>query len=207
MTGFWHCQSAIWRAWSCNSVIKLRNSKSVCWRIENAHTPSSLSRGKREPREKTGNPPGAPKGHEGTTRPMPEPNKIVDVEPKSRCACCGKKLEKPTGFLERIITDLPEILPLLITLFRLPVQVCKKCGTKNIATHPDLPPNGQFGYNTLALVAMLRHKGRLPCEKVADFLENVFHLKIIPVLFCPNSFPFFYFFQKFLFLFVEFQKS
>jgi hypothetical protein len=147
---------------------------------ENAHTPSSLSRRKREPREKTGNPPGAPKGHDGTTRPTPEPNKVVDIEPRKRCAGCGEKLGKPTGFLERIITDLPEILPLLVTLFRLPVQVCKKCGTKNVPSHPDLPTNGQFGYNTLALVSMLRHKGRLPCEKVADFLENVFHLKISP---------------------------
>jgi transposase len=147
---------------------------------ENAHTPSSLSRRKREPREKTGNPPGAPQGHEGTTRPVPEPNKTVNVEPAERCSCCDEKLEKPTGFLERIITDLPDILPLLVTLFRLPVQVCKKCRTKNIATHSDLPTNGQFGYNSLALVAMLRHKGRLPCEKVADFLENVFHLKITP---------------------------
>lgn len=147
---------------------------------ENAHTPSSLSRRKREPREKTGNPLGAPKGHEGTTRPVPEPNRIVEAKPAKRCAGCNAKLGKPTSFLERIITDLPEILPLLITLFRLPVQICKKCGTKNIATHPDLPPKGLFGYNTLALVAMLKHKGRLPYEKIGDVLENLFHLKITP---------------------------
>lgn len=147
---------------------------------ENAHTPSSLSKRKKEPREKTGNPPGAPKGHAGTTRPVPEPNRIVEAKSIERCVGCNEKLEKPTSFLERIITDLPEILPLLITLFRLPVQVCKKCGTKNIATHPDCPPKGLFGYNTLALVAMLRHKGRLPCEKTANILENIFHLKISP---------------------------
>lgn len=147
---------------------------------ENAHTPSSLSRRKREPREKTGNPPGAPKGHEGTTRSVPAPNKIVDVKPRERCACCNAKLGKPIHFLERIITDLPEILPLLVTLFRLPVQICKKCGTKNVPTYSDLPANGQFGYNALALISMLRHKARLPCEKVSDFLENVFHLKISP---------------------------
>lgn len=147
---------------------------------ENAHTPSSLSRRKREPREKTGNPSGAPKGHEGTTRPVPEPNKIVEAKPAKRCAGCNAKLGKPTSFLERLITDLQDILPLLITLFRLPVQICKKCGAKNIATHPDLPPNGQFGYNTQALVSMLKHKGRLPYDKIVDFLENIFHLKITP---------------------------
>lgn len=147
---------------------------------ENAHTPSSLSRRKREPREKTGNPPGAPMGHEGSTRPIPEPNQIVNVKPAKWCAGCNAKLDEPTSFLEKIITDLPEILPLLITLFRLPIQVCKKCGAKNVATHPDLPSNGQFGYNTLALVAMLKHKGRLPYKKLANVLENIFHLKITP---------------------------
>jgi len=147
---------------------------------ENAHTPSSLSRRKREPREKTGNPPGAPKGHEGITRPVPEPNRIVEAKPVKRCVYCNEKLGKPTSFLERIITDLPEILPLLITLFRLPVQICKKCGTKNTATHPDCPPNGLFGYNALALVGMLKHKARLPYKKVSDVLENLFHLKITP---------------------------
>lgn len=147
---------------------------------ENAHTPSSLSRRKREPREKTGNPPGAPKGHEGTTRPVPTPNRIVGVKPAKKCMHCNTKLGRPTRFLERITTDLPEIAALLITLFRLPVQICKKCGTENIATHPDLPPKGLFGYNTLALVATLKHKARLPYKKVSEVLENIFHLTITP---------------------------
>ena len=147
---------------------------------ENAHTPSSLSRKKREPREKTGNPLGAPKGHEGTTRPTPKPNRFIDVKPMKKCMNCNAKLGTPIGFLKRILTDLPMIADLIVTLFRLPVCICKKCGAKNIATHPELPAKGCFGYNTLALVAMLKHKARLPYELVADVLENIFKLKITP---------------------------
>ena len=147
---------------------------------ENAHTPSSLSRRKREPRERTGNLRGAPVGHEGTTRSTPEPNIVVDAKPVEKCRSCNAKLGKPTSILERILTDLPSIAPLIVTLFRLPVHVCKKCGTKNVASHPDCPPKGLFGYNTLALVALLKHKARLPYKKVSEVLENLFGLKITP---------------------------
>ena len=42
---------------------------------ENAHTPPSQQR-KYPKRESSGNQVGAPKGHEGTTRPAAEPNKF-----------------------------------------------------------------------------------------------------------------------------------
>jgi len=147
---------------------------------ENAHTPSSRSRRERKPREPTGKPRGAPKGHEGTTRPVPEPNRVVDVGPMKKCSNCDAKLGSPSVFLNRILTDLPMIADLIVTLFRIPVCVCKKCGTKNVASHPDLPAKGQFGYNVIALVGMLKHKARLPYELVVEVLENIFKLKISP---------------------------
>src|SRR3989344_8428877 len=51
---------------------------------ENPHTPPSLKWKKRKPRKPSGKI-GAPLGHEGTTRPQPEPDKIVDVAPLKKC--------------------------------------------------------------------------------------------------------------------------
>ena len=56
-------------------------------KYENPHTPPSLNREKRAPKEPSGKL-GAPKGHEGVTRPEPEPDKIVDVEPLENCPKC-----------------------------------------------------------------------------------------------------------------------
>lgn len=147
---------------------------------ENANTPPSKSRRERKPREPTGNPRGAPKGHEGTTRETPEPNRFVEVEPLEKCAKCKEPLDEPDGFLERLITEFPFMPKLLVTLFRLPIHTCKNCGAENVASHPDCPQKGLFGYNILALVAMLKHKARLPYRKVSEILENIFHLKIAP---------------------------
>ena len=58
---------------------------------ENAHTPPSLRR--RYPkREPTGNPVGALKGHPGTTRPAPEPDRVVDVK-QAACTICQYQKE------------------------------------------------------------------------------------------------------------------
>lgn len=161
-------------------VIEVADLKKRLLAYENSNTPPALSRRKRKPREPTGNPRGAPKGHEGTTRAIPEPDKTVDVAPLKNCANCKKPLDEPDGFLDRLITEFPFIPELFVTLFRLPIHTCKNCGAENIASHPNCPEKGLFGYNILALVAMLKHKARLPYRKVSEILESLFHLKITP---------------------------
>jgi transposase len=159
---------------------KIAGLEKLLLAYENANTPPSKSRKQRKPREKTGNPRGAPVGHEGTTRETPEPNRVVDVEPLERCGKCKALLDEPDNFLERLITELLIRPEFLVTLFRLPVHKCKKCGAENIASHPECPGKGLFGYNIMALVAMLKHKARLPYAKVSSVLKNIFQLEIPP---------------------------
>ncbi len=147
---------------------------------ENSDTPPSKSRKERRPREPTGNPRGALSGHEGTTRETPEPDKVVGVEPLKKCKNCKTELEVSDSFLDWLITELLFNPELLVTLYRLPVHTCKNCGTKNIASHPDWPQKGLFGYKVMALVAMLKHKARIPYAKISSVLENLFNLKFTP---------------------------
>ncbi len=165
-------------------VMQLRNEveelKKRLLAYENAHTPPSLRKGWRKPPSQGLGKTGAPKGHEGTTRPEPTPDKVVDVAPLKRCPSCNTKLEKPTGFEKRIIEEIPEPQPVLAIQYNLPRQTCPCCGLEIITTHPDCPDTGRFGFNTQANVALLKYDGRLPHRKVAEALKRDHQLEITP---------------------------
>lgn len=146
---------------------------------ENAHTPPSRD-GRRYPkREPTGNPAGAPKGHQGATRPIPQPDEIVDVK-QERCSSCSHRLGKPMKILKRIIEDIPEPQPIKATQYNVHAYLCRNCAELNIASHPDLPAEGRFGYNLMAEVASMKYEDRLPYMKIADTLNRRYHLSITP---------------------------
>lgn len=155
---------------------------------ENSNTPSALSKRKRKPRERTGNPLGAPRGHEGITRPTPEPDKIVDIAPLKNCPKCQAELGKPEYYERQLREDTPEPQPVTVTLFRLPHQTCACCGTEIVASHPDCPNTGRFGNNLLAHVTLLKYDGRLPHRKIAEALERDYKLRITPATVTQPSF-------------------
>ncbi len=147
---------------------------------ENAHTPPSLRKGWRKPPVHGSGKLGAPVGHEGTTRPEPKPDKIVNVAPLKRCPSCNTKLEKPTGFEKRIIEEIPEPQPVLAIQYNLPRQTCPCCGLEIITTHPDCPNTGRFGFNAQAHVALLKYDGRLPYQKITEALKRDHQLEVTP---------------------------
>jgi transposase len=148
-------------------------------RYENPHTPPSLKREKREPKEPFGKL-GAPIGHKGVTRPEPKPDKIVDAKPLEKCPACKSELGEPDGIAKQFREDIPRSTPYFVTLFNLPYHYCKNCGTFCIAQHPDCPEKGRFGYNLLSNISLLKFDGRLPHRKIVEALKRDFELKITP---------------------------
>jgi len=147
---------------------------------ENANTPPALSKRKRKPREPTGNPRGAPKGHEGTTRENPVPDKTVEVAALENCPNCHSKLAAPHYIEPRYVEEIPRPQPVTVTLFRVPHQTCACCGLEIVALHPDCPESGRFGYNTQTTVALLKYDGRLPHRKIVESLKRDYELGITP---------------------------
>ena len=145
---------------------------------ENAHTPPSLRR--RYPkREPSGNPVGAPKGHHGATRPIPLPDKVIDVK-QERCSSCKHALGKPMKILKRIIEDLPEPQPITVIQYNVHTYLCRNCAEVNIASHPDIPAEGRFGKNLQAQVALMKHEDRLPLRKIVATLNRQHNLGLTP---------------------------
>lgn len=147
---------------------------------ENAHTPSSQRRERKYPkREKSSKGVGAPKGHSGTTREIPKPNRFKTLK-LSKCPCCNEKLGKPRSIHKKVIEDIPEPQPLVVTEFTIPHYFCKNCKKKIIPTYPDLPEQGRFGPNLQAQISLMKYEDRLPLRKIRDALNRQYNLSLTP---------------------------
>ncbi len=145
---------------------------------ENAHTPPSQQR-KYPKRESSGNQIGAPKGHVGITRAVAKPNKFEVLKLVS-CPHCNRRLGKPRSIKEKIIEDIQEPQPLIITQFTIPHYVCNHCNAEVIPSHPGLPGEGRLGPNLQTQIALMKYEDRLPYRKIANTLNRQYGLQLTP---------------------------
>jgi len=147
---------------------------------ENANTPPSQRRYpiQRDGGQRTGKRfSGAPKGHPGTTRPVPKPDVVVKPEWKN-CPRCGGRLGKPAVVKHHIIEDIPKPQPVVVRDLQEFEGDCPKCGAHVVSKHPDCPPDGRFGKNTLVQTSLLKFEERLPHEKIREVLERQHGLSV-----------------------------
>jgi len=145
---------------------------------ENAHMPPSQQR-KYPKRETTGNKIGAPKGHEGITRPIPKPNRFERLELKE-CPHCKKQLGRPRSIEKKIIEDIPEPQPLIITEFTIFHYFCAHCNAEIIPSHPGLPDEGRLGPNLQAEITLMKYEDRLPHRKIVQTLNRQHGIQLTP---------------------------
>ena len=144
---------------------------------ENAHTPPSRDNRHYPKQEKSNNHVGAQKGHEGTTRETPEPNRFKELK-LSKCPDCGKQLGRLRSMHKKIIIDIPEPRPLNITEYTIPIYFCNHCSQQVIPIDYGLPSEGIFGPNIMAEIALLKNEDRLPYSKIAAILNRQYGLKL-----------------------------
>lgn len=143
---------------------------------ENAHTPSSRKIFKQKPRQSNGKI-GRPEGVKGSTRTIPKPDRYVEKKFDS-CPKCKGNLE--LLYKEsKIIEDIPEPQPVIVTEFISNHYHCNNCG-EVIAKPEDCPDSGRFGNNALAHCSLTRYEDRLPFRKIHDFLKRSHNIEITP---------------------------
>jgi transposase len=99
---------------------------------ENAHTPPSLRRGrnrKKDPDRKNNGKPGQKIGHKGVTRPYAAPDSLVEVT-VDRCPDCGADLGAPFRIDSKIIEEIPEPQPIIVTEYKIAYYRCPCCQKK-----------------------------------------------------------------------------
>lgn len=146
-------------------------------RYENPHVPPSMTERKPPHNGQSNGKPGRKPGHEGTTRPQPEPTEHIESKLES-CPHCNAPMGEPTRTERRVVEDIPEPQPAKVTEFVINHYHCKKCGNDITAVHPDMPKEGRIGKNAQALTSILKFEDRLPVRKIQDFLKQQYGLAL-----------------------------
>jgi transposase len=151
-------------------------------KYENAHTPPSMRRGRNRRRnqdEDNKGKPGQKMGHAGVTRPYAKPDRQVELT-VDRCPDCGTDLGDPFRIDSKIIEEIPEPQPVIVTEYKIAHYVCSCCRKEVVAADSSCPHEGKFGNNVNAQVTLLKYEDRLPHRKIKDALERLYDLKMSP---------------------------
>ena len=146
---------------------------------ENPHTPSSKQRfkGNSGSDSSSNKRRGAPKGHKGATRKMPEPDEVLPV-PSDHCPECGCDPGVPKGFETVTVEELPPPQKIKVTQYELYTYECPHCGLNFSSKHKDCPQKGIFGVNLLTHITTLKYHLRGVLRKIQDYLKYVYDFDI-----------------------------
>lgn len=142
---------------------------------ENAHTPPSKQRFKKNPPNEPKGKLGAKIGHEKWERPEPTPTQTIE-HTETNCPKCNHKLGKPVKVDRKIVEDLPNPQPVIVTEHLINHYKCKHCGKK--VTPKVKLPRGSFGYNLQTEIVLLNVDSRLPLRKIKSTLQRKYNLSI-----------------------------
>lgn len=148
---------------------------------ENPHTPSSQQRFKGNT-SGTANPAGkrgAPPGHHGATRIVPEPDEILPVT-MDHCPRCGSYLGRSIGVESRTIEEIPPPQKIQVTRYDLHKYVCPGCGYEITATHKDCPKVGNLGVRLMTVITMAKFHQRGVLRRIQETLWGQHSFAISP---------------------------
>ena len=129
--------------------------------------------------KKSRNPLGAPKGHKGYARHIPERIDYVKTLILSRCPHCKTKLTGKTQEVRsRHVTDIKLTSKVKNTRYDIHRKYCPTCKKLVEPEVPNVLPHARFGLNLMLLIMYLKLGLRLPCNKVCDFLQTMYNLII-----------------------------
>ncbi|MBI3443697.1 IS66 family transposase [Candidatus Woesebacteria bacterium] len=118
--------------------------------------------------------------HNGKTRDIPKPDRVIEVSLDS-CPGCGGKLQGWDSFVSHIVEDI--VLPATKTTVSQYLKrryYCSNCQKEIVPTHPDEIPNSHFGMATLSLILILKQKLHLPLSGIIFLLKNIWGLSLTP---------------------------
>ena len=161
---------------------KIKELEARLAQYENAHTPPSLRRGRNRKKDQDKNnkgKPGQKVGHKGLTRPYATPDRQVEVT-MDRCPDCGTDLGSPFRIDSKIVEEIPEPQPIIVTEYKIAHYRCPCCRKEVAAKDPGCPHEGKFGNNVIAQATLLKYEDRIPHRKIHDAMVRIFGLKISP---------------------------
>lgn len=122
---------------------------------------------------------GAQKGHKGYARRIPERIDFILPLTITSCPHCNSSLRgKIVSPRSRTVTDIKLITETINTRYELKGKWCSTCKKVVYPNIPDVLPRARFGINLMLLIMYLRLGLRLPGNKVCEYFQTLYNLKI-----------------------------
>lgn len=128
--------------------------------------------------DKNHKPLGAPKGHVGYSRRIPERVDVIKKKEVSRCPVCNGKLSDTQEIKHRYVTDVALTSKVINTRYDIHRKYCHTCKKLVEPKIPEALPHARFGLNLMLLVMYLKLGLRLSNSKVCDFFATMYNLSI-----------------------------
>ena len=150
------------------------------FKAKHSHTVGELQKALKikENKVSSGKPIGAPKGHKGYSRHVPERVDVVKVLNPKKCPDCGSKLGETQEIRKRYVTDIKIVLKPVNTEYDIHRKYCTGCKKLVEQPVPNVLPHARFGLNLMLFIMYLKLGLRLPGNKVCEFLLTMYGLKI-----------------------------
>jgi transposase len=129
-------------------------------------------------KKKAAMPLGAPKGHKGYTRHIPERVDYVKALNPGTCPTCKTKLGRTAEVRSRYVTDIKLVSKVKTTRYDIHRKYCPKCKKIVEPNVPNVLPHARFGLNLMLLVMYLKLGLRLPGNKICDYFMTMHELSI-----------------------------
>ncbi|MEM3099580.1 MAG: IS66 family transposase [Nitrososphaerales archaeon] len=145
------------------------SADSLLWKKMKREKKEKKNKGNCEPKK-----PGRKNGHKGITHSF-KPTQTIE-HTLDRCNRCGSPDITFSHHDNRTIVDIPEPEPYTVTLHKVSIYNCNKCGSE-IKPDADIPEQGMPGKNLLAMISSLWHV-RLTIGKIQSMLEAIYGLRL-----------------------------
>jgi len=121
---------------------------------------------------------GAPKGHIGYSRHVPERiDHIKSLDPK-RCPFCNTELGETQEIRKRYITDIKLSLNVVNIEYEIHRKYCIGCKKLVESQVPNALPHARFGLNLMLLVMYLKLGLRLSNQKICEYFDTMSNLSL-----------------------------
>ncbi len=122
--------------------------------------------------------PGAKPGHPGARRPRPE--KIDDRQDHRlpRCPHCDGKLQRSSRSRTRIIEDIPETIPPVVTEHTIHRDYCPRCKQHVEPVVPDALPRCAIGHHLISLTAWFHYGLGITINSIISILDHHLQTKL-----------------------------
>ena len=123
---------------------------------------------------------GAPKGHRGHNRPVPDRvDKEVIKRPPRQCPDCGGDVQETDRIVDRYVEDIPPIRR-MVTKERYIAGRCDACGSRVYAAGNVSGPQVRVGPNLITTLTLLRQQSGVTHRKLSRFATESCGIKLSP---------------------------